>query len=132
MESASSSPHRSTVDCPFLALSDEASVHHVPYVDIHSTTPLQFYREHVAQSRPAILTGALGGWPAVERWTNAYLRERIGHLLVSVNVTPTGEGDVVVGDCFVKPEERRMPFAQYLDFCEASPPFPPHSTVPLK
>ena len=106
--------------CPFRQLSEDASVHRIPRADLRQLTPLQFYRQYVAQSQPVILRGACDRWPALRKWTNAYLRRTMGDAVVSVNVTPTGEGDAVVAGRFVKPEERRMALAQYLDIVEGA------------
>ena len=47
-----------------------------------------------------------------------FLREKIGHEVVSVAVTPNGYADAVRGDKFVMPEERKLPFSEFLDIIE--------------
>eukprot|EP00668_Euglena_longa_P031395 GGOE01040589.1.p1 GENE.GGOE01040589.1~~GGOE01040589.1.p1 ORF type:complete len:341 (-),score=73.42 GGOE01040589.1:53-991(-) len=107
---------------PFLQLSEEARVHHVGHVTVANLSPLQFYRQFVAQSQPVILTDLCDDWPAVHRWSCDYLRAALGCHEVSVNVTPEGLGDAVIDNQFVKPEERRMPFSRYLDLLEGRAP----------
>jgi hypothetical protein len=97
--------------------------------------PLTFLRDYVAANRPVIIENAIAHWPALRRWTHAYLASTLGDCRVSVNVTPNGHGDAVV-ECgssmgtkcadgsrsesppppslFVMPERRRMPFSQFI------------------
>lgn len=42
----------------------------------------------------------------------------MGHKVVSVAVTPNGYADAVFHDRFVMPEERQMPFMDFLDIVE--------------
>ncbi len=52
-------------------------------------------------------------------WTAASLRERVGHVEVDIEVTPTGLGDTIVHaggeDLFVMPETQSMRFSDFLD-----------------
>ena len=41
----------------------------------------------VKRSAPAVLTGLLDGWPAVERWDHDYLRRHLGDRSVTVSVS---------------------------------------------
>lgn len=43
-----------------------------------------FYRDYCAQNRPVILTDAVADWPAVNRWTPEYLKERCGDQTVQI------------------------------------------------
>ncbi len=66
---------------------------------------------------------AVEHWGALKKWTNDYLRGKIGDLQITVDVTPSGFGDAVYDDkYFVQPEERKMKFAQYLDILEKKVP----------
>lgn len=78
-------------------------------------TPLVFLREYVAKNRPVIIKNALGEWPALSKWNSKYLEDNLGSMLVSVTVTPNGYADAPVGDRFLLPEERVMPFNRFLD-----------------
>ncbi|XP_048806152.1 bifunctional peptidase and (3S)-lysyl hydroxylase JMJD7 isoform X3 [Lagopus muta] len=89
----------------------------VPYLD-RPPSPLEFYREWVSPNKPCIIRNAIGCWPALHKWTLAYLREVVGHKVVSVAVTPNGYADAVFHDRFVMPEERQMPFMDFLDIVE--------------
>uniref|UniRef100_A0A3Q2X7G3 Bifunctional peptidase and (3S)-lysyl hydroxylase JMJD7 n=1 Tax=Hippocampus comes TaxID=109280 RepID=A0A3Q2X7G3_HIPCM len=86
----------------------------VPYVD-GPPEPLDFYRQWIAPNKPCVIRNALDHWPALSRWTPAYLREKVGSKVISVAVTPNGYADAVKGDRFVMPEERRMSFSSVLD-----------------
>jgi hypothetical protein len=52
-------------------------------------------------------------------WTAASLRERVGHVTVDIEVTPTGLGDTIVRvgdeDLFVMPETQSMRLSDFLD-----------------
>jgi hypothetical protein len=43
-----------------------------------------FHRDYVRRSRPVIIDGMMGDWPAMRTWSFAYLRERWGTLEVPV------------------------------------------------
>lgn len=85
--------------------------------------------------------GAIDHWPALHRWTPQYLRDKIGNIPVTVDVTPNGRGDAVTPcnpdtwrapaatdaaaqppprECFCTPHEQRMLFYEFLDFFYAS------------
>lgn len=56
-----------------LDLSDLYLGRSVPYLE-GAPEPLQFYRRWIGPNKPCIIRGALGHWPALSRWTPAYLR----------------------------------------------------------
>ncbi|TNN87357.1 JmjC domain-containing protein 7 [Liparis tanakae] len=92
----------------------------VPFLE-ESPDPLQFYRDWIGPNKPCIIRNAFSHWPALSRWTPAYLREKVGSKVISVAVTPNGYADAVSGDRFVMPEERRMSFSSLLDILEEAP-----------
>ncbi|OXB56552.1 hypothetical protein ASZ78_007262 [Callipepla squamata] len=92
-------------------------VESVPYLD-RPPSPLEFYREWVSPNKACVIRNAIGHWPALRKWTLAYLREVVGPKVVSVAVTPNGYADAVFQDRFVMPEERQMPFMDFLDIVE--------------
>ena len=81
-------------------------------------SPLEFLRNWVNPNIPVIIQNAFNDWPAIEKWNNDYLRQKIGHRTVTVSVTPNGYADAVVGDKFVMPEERETKFSKFLDILE--------------
>ncbi|XP_034015475.1 bifunctional peptidase and (3S)-lysyl hydroxylase JMJD7 [Thalassophryne amazonica] len=89
----------------------------LPYLE-ESPHPLQFYRDWIGPNKPCIIRNAFNHWPALSRWTPAYLREKMGSKVISVAVTPNGYADAVNGDRFVMPEERQMSFSSVLDVIE--------------
>ncbi|CAJ1074939.1 bifunctional peptidase and (3S)-lysyl hydroxylase JMJD7 [Xyrichtys novacula] len=89
----------------------------VPYLD-GSPDPLVFFRDWIAPNKPVIIRNACSHWPALNRWTPQYLREKVGSKVISVAVTPDGYADAVSGDRFVMPEERRMTLSAVLDLME--------------
>jgi peptidyl-lysine (3S)-dioxygenase / protease len=85
-------------------------------------TPLRFYREYVAMSRPVIITDAILHWPALRKWTNDYLISTLGDSKVTVAITPDGRADSVIDGRFMLPLEEQMTFAAFLDgIAEQSP-----------
>ncbi|XP_035827441.1 bifunctional peptidase and (3S)-lysyl hydroxylase Jmjd7 isoform X2 [Aplysia californica] len=77
--------------------------------------PLTFNRNWVAQNRPLIINNAFDHWPALNKWTDKYLRDKIGEVPVTVAVTPNGYADAINGNRFVMPEERKMSLSGFLD-----------------
>ena len=45
--------------------------------------PGAFFERHVARNRPVVFAGAAAGWPAIRRWTDAYLARKFGARLVT-------------------------------------------------
>ena len=78
-------------------------------------SPLVFLRDYVSKNRPVIIKNALTKWEALSKWTSDYLDKSIGSLQVSVTVTPNGYADAPLGDRFLLPEERLMPFHRFLN-----------------
>ncbi len=62
-----------THDCPKLA---------------NPPTALEFYRNYVAANVPVLIDNAVGHWPALSKWTEEYLAEKLGDKPISVEVTP--------------------------------------------
>ena len=53
---------------------------------LHRPTPEDLL-DLVRRSQPAVLTGLLDDWPALERWTDAYLADSLGHADVALSVS---------------------------------------------
>lgn len=81
-------------------------------------SPLGFLRDWVNPNLPVVIQNAFNHWPALKKWDNAYLRDKIGEKKVTVAVTPNGYADAVLEDKFVMPEEREMHFSEFLDILE--------------
>ncbi|XP_068677470.1 bifunctional peptidase and (3S)-lysyl hydroxylase Jmjd7-like [Montipora foliosa] len=81
-------------------------------------SPLGFLRDWVNPNLPVVIQNAFNHWPALKKWDNAYLRDKIGDKKVTVAVTPNGYADAVLEDKFVMPEEREMQFSEFLDILE--------------
>lgn len=99
----------------------------IPTVDAATLSPLEFYRRFVSKSVPVVLINAMESpdWAHVRsHWTDEeYLIEMTGDVPVTVDVTPFGLGDVVLGldeqkEIFVMPEERDMPMSEFLRILE--------------
>src|SRR6185503_20837192 len=56
----------------------------VPIERIVPPSLAEFEERYVRASRPVILDGAIRDWPAMERWTTAYFRQRFGEREVPV------------------------------------------------
>jgi lysine-specific demethylase 8 len=57
-------------------LDDVKTTFEVPRVDRPSRR--EFEERFLFPQRPVIISGAMEGWPALERWTNDYLTEKVG------------------------------------------------------
>ena len=84
-----------------------------------SPTPLEFYRNWVSPNIPVIFRNSINHWPALHKWTSSYLRKKLGGKRISVAVTPNGMADAVYNNRFVLPEERKIPFSEFLDIMES-------------
>jgi len=62
---------------------------------VPAPSPVEFYREYVAASKPVIFTGAIDHWPAMKKWSNSYLEATVGGKKVTVDITPDGRGDSI-------------------------------------
>ena len=81
---------------------------------IRNPSPEDFFRRYIATNTPVIIEGALSSWADTAQWTPEALVHRAGELTVTVDVTPDGYGDCVKSNLFVKPEERRMLFKDFI------------------
>lgn len=85
----------------------------------------QQFLEFVERSHPVVLTGCVNHWPAMARWSHAYLRAKLGASLVHVARTPDGLADAVTkthasgAPHFAKAHEALMPFCEFLDAIES-------------
>lgn len=75
----------------------------------------EFLERFYAPGRPAIITGALAGWPALHSWTPAYLRAAIGVAEVEVQAGRHANPDFEYGKDALR---RRMSFAAFMDRVE--------------
>ncbi|GAM25792.1 hypothetical protein SAMD00019534_089670 [Acytostelium subglobosum LB1] len=106
-------------------LATETNVQQIERIECPS--PLEFYREYVAQNKPVIIKNAFNNWKALKLWSIEYLRNKMKDTEVTVAVTPDGLGDAIKRstkdgkEYFVKPLEKKIPFSQYLDTLEHLP-----------
>lgn len=56
-----------------------------PCARLHNPSREQLL-EQVRRSEPAVISGAMEGWPALSRWSDEYLVQRLGDRPVSVSV----------------------------------------------
>jgi len=78
----------------------------------------QFLDHFYAPGRPCVIAEAIGHWPALERWTPAYLRETVGDAPVEYQGNRQTAGD------FELAKDRHklsLPFTAYLDLIEQNP-----------
>jgi hypothetical protein len=59
---------------------DVRSTFEVPRLDRPSRRELE--RRFLHPHRPVVISGAMEHWPAIERWTHAYLKEKVGERMV--------------------------------------------------
>ncbi|KAK3598783.1 hypothetical protein CHS0354_020895 [Potamilus streckersoni] len=50
-----------------------------------------FFHNYLKISKPVIIKGALDDWPALQKWSNSFLRKEYGERDVHIKFTPTGE-----------------------------------------
>src|SRR5262249_12466980 len=76
----------------------------------------EFFRHYWAANRPLVLTEVTARWPALERWTPAWLKERFGDL--DVQVMAARDADPRCDENF-ETHRRTMRFAEYVDLVAA-------------
>lgn len=107
-----------TIPEAFLALAKEARELYVPQEVRriqHAPSPLEFYREHVASNLPLIIEEGATHWPALTKWTNAYLTDKLKDVEVTVDFSADGYSDAIRDNrFFVTPESRKMGFSRFL------------------
>ena len=92
---------------------DVKSTFEVPRVERPSRR--EFEERFLFPQRPVIISGAMEGWPARERWTNDYLKEKVGARTIRPSkATHAGYyGAEAKTGMFVRASE--MKFAEYID-----------------
>jgi hypothetical protein len=78
----------------------------------------EFEERFLFPQRPVIISGAMDGWPALERWTNDYLRQKVGARIVhpikhtaSAQFAPRGSIEPKSGHIDTPP----IKLAEYID-----------------
>ncbi|KAG0661517.1 hypothetical protein C6P46_003929 [Rhodotorula mucilaginosa] len=72
-------------------------------------SPLEFAR-YVGANRPCVIRGGARDQqlPALDRWTDDYLVEKLAEKALRISVTPSGNADAIVNGVFVEPAEVQM------------------------
>ncbi|GAA5841377.1 hypothetical protein JCM9279_000631 [Rhodotorula babjevae] len=75
------------------------------------------FARFVAANRPAVMRGAGRqlGVPALDRWTDDYLVEKLAERELEISATPHGNADAIVDGAFVEPANVKMPLSSLLD-----------------
>lgn len=76
-----------------------------------------FYKNYILASKPVILTGVIDEWKAVLTWTIDYLRERVGHKEVNINVSETERFIGTKKEGF-ETLKTQMKFSEYMEYLE--------------
>jgi hypothetical protein len=71
-----------------------------------------FVNQHYALSRPVVLENAVGDWPACQKWSPEYLREKIGDRIVEYQGDRTSNPDFELNK---DRHKRRSTFAEFMD-----------------
>ena len=72
----------------------------------------EFLDRYYAANRPVILTGEMSGWPALAKWTPAYLKQAIGSKLVEFQGERNSSGQFEI---YKEAHRREMPFDRLID-----------------
>ena len=46
-------------------------------------SPLVFHRDYVSRNKPVIIRGGVKQWPALDKWSNQYICDKLGDLEVN-------------------------------------------------
>jgi Cupin-like domain len=83
----------------------------------HNLSPMDFFIDYYARNTPVIMTGLIDHWPAMSRWTLAYLKSICGAQNVEVMWGREGNADYETQSHNYK---RAIPFADYVDLIDTS------------
>jgi hypothetical protein len=72
----------------------------------------EFLERYYAQNRPVILTGEMAGWPALARWTPAYLKQAVGARPVEFQ---GGRGHDPEFEMYKDKHRQEAPFDAFMD-----------------
>lgn len=79
---------------------------------VRAPSSAEFLRHFYAASRPVVIEGAIEAWPAMKRWTPAYLAERVGD--AEIEYQGGRDGDPAF-ELHKDRHTRRMPFRRFID-----------------
>lgn len=74
-----------------------------------------FLSRFYASGRPVVVEGALTDWPALEKWTPAYLRKTVGDAPVEFQSDRSGDPDF---ELLKDKHKVRAPFGRFMDLIE--------------
>ena len=46
-------------------------------------SPMEFHRDYVSRNKPVIIRGGIKHWPALEKWSNQYICDKLGDIEVN-------------------------------------------------
>lgn len=75
-------------------------------------SPEELRRRYLSGSQPVILTDIAHNWPALERWTDEGLKERVGHITITYS---QGTADNPRDNKSVKPYQTEGLFGDFID-----------------
>ena len=78
---------------------------------VRAPSSAEFLRHFYAVGRPVVIEGAIDGWPALRRWTPAYLAERVGDAEIEYQGGRDGHPDFELRK---DRHTRRMPFRRFI------------------
>jgi hypothetical protein len=76
-----------------------------------------FYRWYYSANRPAVLLDGMTNWPALDRWTPDYMRDRYGEEVVEVMTGRSGDPRYEI-NC--EHHKTSMPLHQYVDLVQSA------------
>ena len=84
-------------------------------VRVHRPSTETFLREYYARNTPVLMTGLMDGWPALTRWTPAYLRAHFGDVKVQI----ADNRDIhALYDLNIRKLSRDVTLREYVDWVE--------------
>ncbi|MBA2935923.1 cupin-like domain-containing protein [Sphingomonas sp. CGMCC 1.13654] len=78
---------------------------------LHRVDPDDFLDHHYSAHRPALLTGEMADWPALDRWTPAYLAARVGGAPIDYQGARLGDARFELDK---DAHRRSMPFDRFI------------------
>jgi len=73
-----------------------------------------FYKNFVTKNRPVVIRGSMKSWPALHKWTNEYLKSKVGNMSVQIAVSNRSDHFGLMSTTV----KRAMPFNEFVDKME--------------
>ncbi|MGV8880104.1 MAG: cupin-like domain-containing protein [Sphingobacteriaceae bacterium] len=87
-----------------------------PVDTVETITPEDFNKNYLKPRRPLVIKGLTKSWPAREKWTAEYLKEKVGDKVVPLYDNSKADPSKPINSAAAQ-----MPFSEYMDLIKSQP-----------